>query len=276
MKSYWDSLAHQFQHQQPPLRPCAEDLRLLHQGTLDWRDRNSHPELRVLLFGVTPEIANFSWPAKTFLLAVEKSQTMIELIWPGDIPGQREVVCGNWLDIKLEEASFDLVLGDGFLTGFAYPGGYRQIAEVISRWLKPNGQLSARLFVRTKKKETHEAIMASLRAGNLKRFDILKWRLGMALQEDAQQGVAVDEIYRAWKQIEKQWPSLPEEAGWPRSTVDTIKLYEGRNDRYAFPTIDEINGAFSPHLKPVSVAFPDYDFGECCPTLVYRRRNSQD
>lgn len=118
--------------------------------------------------------------------------------------------------------------------------------------------------------------MTDLRAGNVKRFDILKWRLGMAIQENVQQGVIVDEIYHAWKRIEAQWPSLPKEAGWPRPTVDTIKLYEGRNDRYAFPTIDEINDVFSIYLKPVSAAFPDYDFGECCPTLVYCRRNRQD
>jgi len=271
MKSYWDSLAHQFQHQQSPLRPCAEDLRLLHQSARDWQHRNPLKKLQVLLLGVTPEIAGLPWPANTFLVAVEKSKPMIELIWPGDIPGEREVVCGNWLDIKLEGRSFDLVVGDGFLTGFAYPDGYRRIAEVISRWLKPDGRLFARLFVRTEKKESLEAIMTDLRGGHVKRFDILKWRLGMAIQDNVQQGVIVDEIYRAWKRIEEQWPSLPEEVGWPRATVDTIKLYDGRTDRYAFPTIPEINDAFSLYLNPVSAAFPDYAFGECCPTLVYCR-----
>jgi SAM-dependent methyltransferase len=276
MESYWDSLARQFQHQQPPLRPCAEDLRLLQRNVQDWQERNPQRQLRILLFGVTPEIAGFSWPENTFLLAVEKSQAMIDLIWPENIPGKREVVSGNWFDIQLEEASFDIVVGDGFSTGFAYPSDYRHIAEVISRWLKPDGRLIARLFVRTEKKETHEAIMADLRAGNIRRFDILKWRLGMAIQENVRQGVIVDEIYRAWKRIEEQWPSLAEEADWPRETVNTIKLYEGRNNRYAFPTINELNDAFSNHLKPVSTTFPDYDFGECCPSLVYCRRNGHD
>jgi hypothetical protein len=274
MKSYWDSLAHQFQYQQPPLRPCAEDMRLLDRSIRNWQDRNPRRQLRVLLLGVTPEIAEYSWPANTYLLAVEKSQTMINLIWPGNIPGQREAVSGNWFDIQLEEASFDFVVGDGFSTSFAYPEGYQQIARLISRWLKPDGWLMARLFVRTEKKETLDAILAALRTGTIKKFDILKWRLGMALQENVRQGVIIDEIYRAWKGMEDQWPSLPEEAGWPRSTVDTIKLYDGRDERYAFPTIKELNDAFSNHLKPVSTAFPDYDFGECCPSLVYRRRDS--
>ena len=273
MKSYWDSLAHQFQHQQPPLRPCAEDLRLLHQNVRDWQAQNPQRHLRVLLFGVTPEIAGFLWPANTSLLAVEKSRAMIDLIWPGNISGKREVVSGNWFDIDLEEASFDFVVGDGFSTGFAYPVDYEKIAGNISQWLKPDGRLIARLFVRTEKRETHETIMTDLRSGNIKRFDILKWRLGMALQENMQQGVIVDEIYRAWKRIEEQWPSLPEDAGWPRPTVDIIKLYEGRTDRYAFPAIEELNDAFSNDLKPVSTTFPDYDFGECCPTVVYSQRD---
>lgn len=274
MKSYWDSLAHQFQHQQSPLRPCAEDMRLLHQIVQDQSVRNSHPHNRALLFGVTPEIATFSWPSNTSLLAIEKSQAMIDLIWPGNIPGRREVKCGNWLDIELEEASFNFVVGDGFLTGFAYPDQCRQIADKISRWLKPDGLLIARLFVRTAKKETHEAILTDLRAGKIKRFDILKWRLGMAIQENVRQGVIVDDIHRAWKRIEAEWPSLPEEAGWPRPTVDTIKLYESRTDRYVFPTIEELNDALSIQLEPVSTTIPDYDFGECCPTLVYRPRNN--
>lgn len=276
MKSYWDSLANQFQHQQPPLRPCAEDMRILSAIVHDWHQRHSQPKSRVLLFGVTPEIANLSWPQNTSLLAVEKSQAMIDTIWPGDIHGQRQAVLGNWFDIELKEGSFDFVVGDGFSTGLAYPDQYIQMAGTISKWLKPDGLLIARLFVRTEKKETHEEIMTDLKAGRIARFDILKWRLGMAIQESARQGVIVDEIYRAWNRIEQQWPSLPEEAGWPRPTVNTIKLYEGRGDRYAFPTIKELTDVFSVHLKPISTTIPDYDFGQCCPTLVYCRRNGQD
>ena len=198
MKSYWDSLAHQFQHQQPPLRPCAEDARLLFQAVRDWSERNPRAHYRILLFGVTPEIANLPWPENASLLAIEKSQAMIDLIWPGNIPGRREVVAGNWFDIALKEASFDFVVGDGFSTGFAYPDQYHQIAEIISRWLKPDGLLVTRLFVRPEKEETHEAVLSDLRAGKIKRFDTLKWRLGMAIQQNARQGVFVDDIYRAW------------------------------------------------------------------------------
>ncbi|MEJ0088316.1 MAG: hypothetical protein WDM80_00945 [Limisphaerales bacterium] len=272
MKSYWDLLADQFQHQQSPLRPCAEDVRLFHQIIRDWHREYSPSRTNALLFGVTPEITNLSWPGNTFLRAIEKSQAMIDVIWPGNIPNQRQVVCGNWLDVKIEEHSLDLVVGDGFLTGLACPQQYDQIAGTISRWLKPDGLLIARLFVRTEKKETMDAIMADLEANRIIRFDILKWRLAMAIQETAEQGVRVDDIYRAWCDIEKTMPALPEQAGWPRATVNTIKLYEGRDNRYAFPTIKELADAISPYLEQVSVTIPTYHFGQCCPILVYRRQ----
>lgn len=271
MNSYWDLLAGQFQHQQSPLRPCAEDTRLVHEIIHGWYRRHFPSRVNALLFGVTPEIANLSWPTNTFLLAVEKSQVMIDIVWPGNIPGQRQVVCGNWFDVKIKKHSLDLIFGDGFLTGLPYPRQYVEMAGIISRWLQPGGLLVARLFVRPEKKETMDAIMTDLAASRIARFDILKWRLAMAIQETAEQGVRVDDIYRAWSEIDDLLPALSEQAGWPRATVNTIKLYDGRSDRYVFPTVKELNAAFSPSLEPVSVTIPAYDFGQCCPILVYRR-----
>jgi hypothetical protein len=271
MKSYWDSLAGQFQHQQSPLRPCAEDVRIFQGIIHDWHQRHPSRPIKVLLFGVTPEITGLTWPENTFLLAVEKSPAMIDAVWPGNIAGQRQVIQGDWFDVPVEKHSFDFVIGDGFTTALAYPNQYQQIAETISQWLQPEGRLLARLFTRVEKKETHAAILADLQARRIKRFDILKWRLAMMLQENVRQGVVVDEIYRAWNRIENQWPSLVEAAGWPRPTVNTIRLYAGRMDRYAFPTVRELSEAFSPCLESVSTTIPGYDFGECCPILVYRR-----
>ena len=92
MKDYWDLLAHQFGHQQPPLRPCAEDVQILEGIIHDWSQKNFQPATNVLLLGVTPEIATLNWPAKTFLTAVDKSEAMIEVVWPGNIPGRRTVI----------------------------------------------------------------------------------------------------------------------------------------------------------------------------------------
>jgi hypothetical protein len=197
---------------------------------------------------------------------------MIDRVWPGNISRQRKVIHGNWFDANFKKNSFDFIVGDGFLTALSYPKQYAQIADRICQWLKPDGLLIARLFIRRPKKETLKKILADLKANRIARFDILKWRLAMAIQQTTEEGVIVDDIYRAWNKIERESPHLSEQAGWPRLTVDTIKLYAGRADRYAFPAIEELKNIFSPRLKLVSITIPAYDFGPCCPILVYRNR----
>lgn len=273
MENYWNLLAGQFHHQQPPLRPCAEDAALFSAIIQDWHHRHSPARTNVLLLGVTPELATLPLPANSPLLALEQSQAMIDVVWPGNIPNQRQAICGNWFDADLKSQSFDVVIGDGFTTGLAYPDHYRKIAMRIADWLQPEGLLIARLFTRPETRDTQERILADLQARRIPRFDILKWRLGMANQNSVNEGVAVQEIYRTWMAIEKSWPSLPDEAGWPRATVDTIKLYSGRSNRYHFPTVAEISAEFGDWLELISTTIPKYELGECCPILVFRRRS---
>jgi len=44
---------------------------------------------------------------------------------------------------------------------------------------------------------------------------------GMAIQENVQQAFIVEEIYRAWKRIEEQWPSLPRKLAGLARRVET-------------------------------------------------------
>jgi hypothetical protein len=271
VKNYWDSLAHQFQHQGPPLRPCAEDIQIMRGLIHEWSSQHPRSRTNALLLGVTPEIAALSWPAGTRLLAVEKSQPMIDIVWPGDIPNQRQVICENWFDLRNQQGAFDIAIGDGFLTSMAYPDQSVQMSRQVSQWLKSDGLLILRAFVRPEKKETLEEILADLTANAVPTFDTLKWRLAMAIQKDTARGIAVADIHRAWVDIETKYPHLPERAGWPRANVNTIKLYDGRPDIYAFPTVNELNQALSVHLEQVSETFPKYHFGNSCPILTYRR-----
>lgn len=268
-KNYWDLLAGQFQYQQPPLRPGREDISIFERLISGTRPAFPCLPIDALLLGVTPEIVNLAWPAGSHLLAVEKSQPMIKLIWPGDIPGRRRVLRENWFDLKVQDHSLDLVMGDGVLTALSYPDQYRQLAGLVSRWLKPEGRLLFRVFARPEKAETLEAILADLRANRISKFDILKWRLAMMLQKSIGEGVVLDEVYRAWANIEREHPLPLAQTGWPAATVNTIKLYEGRMERYTFPTVKELDDAFSPQLRRASIVEPGYDFGHCCPIVSY-------
>jgi hypothetical protein len=75
------------------------------------------------------------------------------------------------------------------------------------------------------------------------------------------------------RELEQNHPQLLAQTGWPKATVETIRLYAGRQQRYAFPTLAELNDAFAPELKAAEVITPNYAFGECCPIAVFQRAN---
>ena len=276
---YWDAMAKHFQFQQPPLRPSAEDIAQIENTIAVWQSHHPGQPLNALLLGVTPEIARLNWPANSHLLAIERSQPMIERFWIGDIPGRRTVRCTDWFHVEIPEASMDIVVGDGVLTPLAFPTQYRQMAGRIARWLKPDGVLHLRVFARTETAESMTAIVVDLKAGRIPRFDILKWRIAMALQRDVQSGVLLADVFQTWEKLEREHSSEIENAGWPRETINTIQLYAGRQARYSFPTVAELDEAFSAELQRIGMNVPSYAFGECCPTLIYQRarefRNAQ-
>ena len=93
---HWNEHARQWSLIGPPLRPAAEDIRLLEAAVQDWRSCTAVAAPRALLCGVTPEIARMRWPAGTRLIAVDHSRPMIAGVWPAaQVPGV--AVCGDWL-----------------------------------------------------------------------------------------------------------------------------------------------------------------------------------
>lgn len=269
-------MADQFQHQQPPLRPCAVDLRLVQQTLANWVEKHPGQRLSALLLGVTPEIAALDWPADSRLLAVERSQPMIERFWPGDVPGRRTVQRADWFEVDIPKASIDIVVGDGVLTALAFPTAYHEFARRMARWLKPDGLLTLRVFTWPETGDSLGAITEDLKAQRIPRFDILKWRLAMALQQNVGEGVALSDVFDAWQRVERENSPVIASCGWPPATIATIQLYAGRMTRYTFPTVSELDSALSPDLKQVSVTIPAYSFGHCCPTVVYRRASDSE
>jgi hypothetical protein len=274
MKSYWDLLAENFSSQGGPLRPSPEDTRLMEQALHRGMPAGPDQEPQALMLGVTPEIARLAWPPGTHLAALEKSRAMIEHVWPGDIPGRRRVIFADWLEYPLSPASLNWIVGDGFTSGLSYPHQYKLLAQKFLAALRPDGRAIVRLFVRPEKAESLEATHERLRQGSFGTFDALKWRLGMALQNNVEDGVRVADIFAAWSGLEQQFPNLASRAGWSAATVQTIHLYRDSSVRYHFPSLEELNRVFSPWLELLDAHFPVYDLGACCPTLHYRPGNT--
>jgi hypothetical protein len=194
---------------------------------------------------------------------------MIHHVWPGDIPGRRSAVQGDWFNMSFDEGSFDVALGDGILTGVPYPKGYGAFAARVRQWLRPAGRLILRNFSAGANAEPLDHVLDDLRQSRIPRFDVFKWRLAMSLQTDATTGVVLDNVHRAWNRIANTTSFAAAIARWPRESVATVDLYAGRTNRYAFPTLEELDAAFAPHLDRISVTLPSYELGECCPIVVY-------
>lgn len=80
--SHWLEAARLWQFLGPPLRPAAEDVGFLKDAVREWTAAQAAPP-RVLLLGVTPEIYGLPWPEGTDFLAADRTQAMIDVVWPG-------------------------------------------------------------------------------------------------------------------------------------------------------------------------------------------------
>ncbi len=273
--TYWGGdVAHQWHLYGPPLRPCAEDIRAMEDAVRRFSDHRARP-LNALLWGVTPEIATMSWPEGTQLLALDKSQPMIDLVWPGDVAGFRKAVQGDWFEYKCSDVRHDVVIGDGNFAPLDYPRSYRALAAAARVALTDTGIVISRFWVRSAKRETPDSVFEDLRANRIQSFHAFKFRLAMALQENAETGVAVSDVLAAWKRARIDMSSLLAMTGWQRETVDMIYLYEGKTSRLAFPDTAELAAVMSEYFDTLETRYLDYEMGDRCPIVTCRVRGKR-
>lgn len=263
---HWDAYATRWRLIGAPLRPAPSDIEYL-GGSLA---RLCPRAATALLLGVTPEIAEMPW-GSCQLVAVDKSEGMVRGVWPGDTATRRALV-GDWLELDLAEAPFDVALGDGVFSLFAFPAGYSQLAAALARLVRPAGLLSLRLFCRPATSEPLDQVLRDLVAGNIGNFNIFKWRLAMALQGDATRGVRLADIWRTFRERAGSIETVAQRAGWPEPVVGTIEGYRDVDDRYTFSTEAEVVESLAPDFELVETWYPRYELGERCPHLSFRRR----
>jgi SAM-dependent methyltransferase len=207
------------------------------------------------------------------MIAVDKSADMIRALWPGNMGGCGEVICADWREIPLAEATVDLVLADGSFSALPFPSGYFDLCAELRRVLRSHGQCVIRCFAQIEKRETVEDVFADLSKGLIGNFHIFKWRLLMALQPDAETGVTVGS---AWDTLHAAWPELDllaKRFGWPEAEVRTVEAYRHVETRYTFPRLAEYLRFFpAAGFSVVKVATPTYELGERCPTVVLERQ----
>lgn len=261
---WWDRI-------QAPLRPHRSDVQDMERTVARVAGELGATELKALLLGVTPEFAGMAWPQETTLVAVDRSQGMIDNIWPRSVPPGAKAIQGDWLSLPVADTSCDVVIGDGCFSQVSYPDSAQQLARELHRVLKPSGVLALRSFVRPTQADTVGALFEKLRQGQFGSFHIFKWCLNMALQPSLTQGVCLADV---WDAVHVQYPDLGKlasERAWSEESVDTIHAYRNSTARFFYPTLDELRGVLRPHFTERQLWYPTYELGERCPHLCFVR-----
>lgn len=259
-----------------PLRPCAEDMRLMQSCFGKWhsayRPAPSTAPLKALLLGVTPEIAVQDWGVPVDLTAVDISQAMIAAVWPGDTP-ERHALCADWMKMPVAEHGFDMLMADGVFTLLDYPAGYAGLAQAIRRCLKHDGLFLLRAFCRPATAESLTHIFEDLWNKRIGSFHAFKWRLAMAIQgDDIRQGVAVARIWETCHANISGYEHLAQVTGWPVEVIATMDAYRGSVAIYTFPDMNELIEAAAPYLTCTHHETDSYELAERCPLLCFKPR----
>ena len=266
---HWSDMARCWQQTGPPLRPAAQDIAFYSDAVREWVRHRGAP--RVLLLGVTPELFRLPWPKGTDFLAVDRSQAMIEAVWPGP---KEAVLRADWLNLALPESSRDIVLCDGGLHLLAYPEEQRRLVRLLRDTLSDQGLCILRLFVPPCQRESPDEVLNDLLEGRIRNLNVLKLRLGMSLMNCAAEGVELGNLWRAIHEAAPDPERLASRIGWPTEHMLAINAYRDSASRYHFVTVDEVCDLFrgSPGGFEVGhLHVPSYDLGERCPTIVFRR-----
>ncbi len=271
VKSVWSGLARSYALLGPPLRPSREHVRLMEDVVSRHAEARAGRRLRALLLGVTPDVARMSWPQGTSLVAVDNSWDMIREIWPGDIPGERQIVCGDWLSLPLRRGSCDIVIGDGSIICLSWPDGLRALATELRPHFTGDGCLILRCYLQPAAQEKPDQVFEDMFRGAIPTFDLFRLRLLMAMQPNARTGVAVADVYHLWRQ-RTDGPGMPRIPGWEPHVLEMIELYNGADTVYTFPTLADFRAVMLDLCDEISVTYPSGPGGEFCPMVVVKPR----
>jgi hypothetical protein len=272
-KDHWPVIGHQWRLLRSPLRPCAEDVRIVEAVGAAWRTDHPGAPLRALLLGVTPELATLGWPPGTTLLALDRSEGMIEAVWPRTgLPPGACARCEDWLSPPLDDACIDLVAGDGALNALPSLRDHRALCLQLRRVLAAEGRFVVRIFVAPQTPESLASIEADLWAGRIGSFHVLKWRFLMSIQDPTDRSVRLADAWRTWQKFCGEPRELGARLGWAPETVATIDAYRDSSSSFTFPTLGEARAILSESFDEIACHHHAYELGERCPTLVLAPR----
>ena len=255
-----------------PLRPVPEDVQICNHAIQEWYQQNQNQKLRALILGVTPEFFHLQWPSDTSLFAIDRTEAMIDHVWPGS---KDSAILANWLEMPFQQASRDMVLCDGGLHLLSYPDEQIKLAQNLANILTPQGYVIFRLFVPPIHKENSRDVLSELLEGKIPNLNFLKLRLGMALQQNPKEGTALASVWQALAELEPNQEKFSERLGWSLDHFSAINAYHDSQARYHFVSVEEACEVFCKSTKGAfsmqQLVYPKYPMGSQCPTFILRR-----
>ncbi len=260
---FWKKMASRWEKLGPPLRPGVQDHKQIEQVVHKWTAQNGSP--KILVLGVTPEMARLDVPDETEILAVDFCQEMIDHLWPGE-----GALCADWMDLPLQEHSRDLVIGDGPFGALRYPDEFKNLARSVRRVIRPNGLFVFRVFLQPETREEPDEVCEAAMAGEIKSCSAFKFRLVIALQPDTETGGRFGNVWNYWDEYGPDEKELAVRTGWPMEEIQAFKMYKNSDFTLTYPTLQQIRKLLnSEEFEAVESLWPTYELGERCPTLVF-------
>ena len=268
--TYWSGLARSYAMMGSPLLPATEDIQFVEATAARWREQHGRAP-RAVLLGVTPKLAKMNWPAGTCLTAADSSGPMASALWPYNAsPHQPRLILADWRCLPFRNAGADFVVGDGAVNCLRYPANLRELARSISRLLSPEGLFVIRCYLQPDCPESPEEVIAQIYSDGQETFHQFKFRLLMALQANAIEGIAVRHVYDYWASHTSDKPIS--RLDWSQTAFELMELYRGVDTVHTFPTLDELRQVLDEFFVEVDISIPSYCLGERCPTIVLKSR----
>lgn len=261
MKDHWQAVAARWAQVGPPLRPSPDDVAVYQKLVEAWKPQ------RTLILGVTPEIEALSYPEENQVFALDHTLGMIEAVWPG--PRSR-VVKGNWRAMPFGAGSFDVGFCDGGLHLQPFPVGQREVARSLCQALKIGGRAVFRLFPMPEAALAPERVLTELWEGSIPNLNVLKLRLGWALQHSPEEGVSLADVYQTIADLGSDLNVLADCLHWKREHLLAIESYRGSANQYHFLGLDDAVRLFCDEAGGFELESIEPMDG--CPIVVFRKR----